>query len=174
MNDILKLIEANEVENIEKWINTLDSVSSSEILNNRLFIAEKLYSVAFSVNPSNLIFAQLTVELYEKIFQINPPSESVLFSSLYIRLRVLKETQFSNAYEFFDSSVILDSIRRKLDVPIKKIQEMAVDWRSLDIKRIKELRSYKLWLKLLLEFEIVTEKEYSEFDLWKRLLSVLP
>ncbi len=175
MNNILQLIESKNTNKIKEWIDSQSSIEQSDFTtNDLLFIAEKLSSISFYESPSNLIFAQLTTDLYTKLYQLNPSSESALFSSLYVRLRILKENSRENLNQFFSSQKVVEEIRRKFNVPLSEIRNRALIWQTLEIDEIKKLRSYKLWLNLLTELEEIEKKEYPEFDEWKSLRSVLP
>lgn len=120
-----------------------------------------------------MLYAELTVDLYEKLADTNS-DESFKFSALYIRLRVLKETQVKSPNPFFDSNVLFNTIRKKLNRPIDGLEELAQNWRSLRIEEIKELRSYKRWISLLIYFEDIVGEEYEQFSNWKSLKELLP
>lgn len=172
MNRIEQLIESNDIRRIKEYI---DSTRYSDLSTNEwLGIAQKLSAVAFSEEFVKLEYAELAVATYEKMDGFEEKTQSMLFSALYLRLRVNREIQNDNRSNFFSNDIILDAIRRNLSTPNAEIQLAASNWRSQGIEKIKELRSYKMWIKLLMEFETTTNHEYAEFEGWKSLYPLLP
>jgi hypothetical protein len=173
MEEVLKLIESGNIESFKTWLNEVDI--DSQILPenfNWYTIAEKLSAQAFNSENCNEQVAQLSIVIYERIYKLQG-DEGAFLSSLYIRLRVLKLVK-NNATQTLHSKDLLALVKSKLEVNISDVKNLAENWKSLEVEKIKELRNLKNWIKVIEDLEVITEQVYEEFEDWKDLKVLLP
>jgi hypothetical protein len=171
--EVIKLIESGNIESFKTWLNEVDI--DSQILPenfNWYTIAEKLSAQAFNFENCNEHVAQLSIGIYERIYKLQG-DEGAFLSSLYIRLRVLKLVK-NNATQTLHSKDLLALVKSKLEVNISDVKNLAENWKSLEVEKIKELRNLKNWIKVIEDLEVITEQVYEEFEGWKDLKVLLP
>jgi len=173
MKKLIESIEKHGSPYLIHWFSDLDEgIEKLPEHVDWLFLAEKFYAKAFGENHFDLDCAKTTILIHERMYKHG--NKGALLSAANIRLRIIELVPLSEWETSFNPEVMKGLITQQLTLPASEAESMASHWQTLEVEQIKLLRSFKNWVMILLRLEKITNRQYDEFEEWKKILHLLP